>query len=433
MNITEEDKPNAVENKNNDSMPPIEEAAENLVICNETGDSVSAIEKSYVGANEKDATNTRKDEDDEIKMKNGNNAKRADGYNNNAEKADGYNNNNNVEQAYGNNNNNVKQADGHNNKVIKADDYSNNNVMQADGDNQKINEEQENDYDLVLHRFEIFKKEQKIQQLQMELENLKMQTNEKKENVLETKRRIETLKELIPMFDGGDQFKNWLLILKGVRDTYKVDENVLRALIYNKLKGKAKEWLFSNPGFMAEPVDKLLIEMGNMFQDRETKIDVRRKLENCVWRSGECFAKYYNEKLIFANGIDLPEDEFILYAIEGIPDVNLRNTAKLQNFSSKAKLKQAFKNVEQPMSSGQQRSRQTKKVDQQQGKDDVKPKRNVKCYNCNSIGHMANECRKPKREDGACFACAGMGHVAKDCQLYKKTPNTRNGNDYNVS
>ncbi|KAM8701765.1 hypothetical protein ACLKA7_000103 [Drosophila subpalustris] len=122
MNITQEDKPNAVENKNNDSMPPIEEVAENLVICNETGDSVSAIEKSYDGANEKVATNTYKDEDDEIKMKNGNNAKRADGYNNNAEKADGYNNNNNVEQAYGNNNNNVKQADGHNNNVITADD-----------------------------------------------------------------------------------------------------------------------------------------------------------------------------------------------------------------------------------------------------------------------------------------------------------------------
>ncbi|XP_034475587.1 zinc finger CCHC domain-containing protein 13-like [Drosophila innubila] len=45
----------------------------------------------------------------------------------------------------------------------------------------------------------------------------------------------------------------------------------------------------------------------------------------------------------------------------------------------------------------------------------------TKCFNCNSFGHMAAECRKPKRDDGACFACGKLGHRAKECSLYKKT------------
>ena len=43
-----------------------------------------------------------------------------------------------------------------------------------------------------------------------------------------------------------------------------------------------------------------------------------------------------------------------------------------------------------------------------------------KCYNCNLMGHMARECKKPKREKGACFECGKQGHVVKDCPQKKK-------------
>nr|XP_041630269.1 DNA-binding protein HEXBP-like [Drosophila kikkawai] len=93
------------------------------------------------------------------------------------------------------------------------------------------------------------------------------------------------------------------------------------------------------------------------------------------------------------NEIDLDEDELIEYMIAGIPDVNLRNIAKLQNFSTKTEMLEAFI----------QRNAQERK-----------------CYNCNSLGHISSECRKPKREMGTCFACGKPGHQAKDCEQYKK-------------
>ena len=43
-----------------------------------------------------------------------------------------------------------------------------------------------------------------------------------------------------------------------------------------------------------------------------------------------------------------------------------------------------------------------------------------RCYNCNGFGHMARECKKPKREKGACFECGKQGHVVKDCPQKKK-------------
>jgi hypothetical protein len=45
--------------------------------------------------------------------------------------------------------------------------------------------------------------------------------------------------------------------------------------------------------------------------------------------------------------------------------------------------------------------------------------RPMKCYNCNKNGHMAKECKEPKREKGACFYCAKLGHQAKDCRKKK--------------
>ena len=42
--------------------------------------------------------------------------------------------------------------------------------------------------------------------------------------------------------------------------------------------------------------------------------------------------------------------------------------------------------------------------------------RPIKCYNCNKNGHIAKECKDPKKEKGSCFYCGKMNHQAKDCR-----------------
>ena len=49
-----------------------------------------------------------------------------------------------------------------------------------------------------------------------------------------------------------------------------------------------------------------------------------------------------------------------------------------------------------------------------------------KCVNCGKEGHLAADCRGPKRELGQrpCFICGKTGHIARDCKE-PKTPGPR--------
>ena len=48
-----------------------------------------------------------------------------------------------------------------------------------------------------------------------------------------------------------------------------------------------------------------------------------------------------------------------------------------------------------------------------------------RCFNCNTYGHMAKECWKPKKdkETRRCYKCDKVGHLAKDCRLEQKIKN----------
>jgi len=54
--------------------------------------------------------------------------------------------------------------------------------------------------------------------------------------------------------------------------------------------------------------------------------------------------------------------------------------------------------------------------------DSFDEQRRPKCFNCNIYGHMARECKKPKksRETRKCYKCDKVGHLAKDCRSKQK-------------
>ncbi|XP_053966895.1 uncharacterized protein LOC128868624 [Anastrepha ludens] len=254
----------------------------------------------------------------------------------------------------------------------------------------------------------------KMSLLQREIELLKLQKaqleREKTISKVATEGvAFETLKDVIPAYDGGDGFKAWHNQLLHLREVVQVNDAVLGVVIHTKLKGAALAWYNAKPMF-PKKVDELLREMESVFGAGESKLDRRRKFEKRMWSSEESFANYFNDKCLLGGELNLGDEELADYLIEGIPDRQLRNQARLQNFTTANDVLRAFRSISLP--------------------EHTEPKQRtverMRCYNCNCSGHYAKDCRKPKREAGSCFACGQLGHYAAECKQHKKNKNTFN-------
>ncbi|XP_049310646.1 uncharacterized protein LOC125778139 [Bactrocera dorsalis] len=225
---------------------------------------------------------------------------------------------------------------------------------------------------------------------------------------------LDLIKNLIPEYEGGVNFNLWAAQFKSVTSAYTINEGESRIIFLNKLKGKAQQWLYGNPDFATQQVDELISQMNQVFGSGENKVVLRRKFETRKWKSGERFIEYFNDKVVLANQLQLGEEELVEYIIDGIPDYRLRNQAYMQCYTTKAQLLQAFSKIEtgpKPIAPAQSQIQERR------------------CYNCSSRGHLAAECRKPKREMGTCYGCGSQNHQIATCPE-KKTVHAVN--EYNV-
>lgn len=174
-----------------------------------------------------------------------------------------------------------------------------------------------------------------------------------------------------------------------------------------------------------------------MFDLRPSRMKLRREFKEYKWKPGNAFSDYYHYKLILANNVPVEEIKVIDYLIDGIPDEQLQNQARLQRFKNKADLLSAFEmiTISDPRSHNSMittnkaehktgRSTLGDKEDKAKGKEDKNKdkvtKKQIRCFNCGKNGHWAKECQQEPREKGACFKCGEMGHTIKDCPKNSK-------------
>ncbi|XP_036141752.1 uncharacterized protein LOC105830451 [Monomorium pharaonis] len=239
---------------------------------------------------------------------------------------------------------------------------------------------------------------------------------------------ITALGELLSEFSGAeDTFGNWRKQLELVRGTYNLDDNCTRILIGMKLKQKALKWFHAKPENLEIPVAELIDLMEKMFDYRPARIKLRRKFEKRRWRSDESFSEYYYNKVILASRLSVDDDELIDCIIDGIPEIPLRNQARMHRFETKENLLRAFKQIklrpENKIRLGRHGEKPGDKVEEKTPlkSKEVEQRRVSRCYNCNKEGHMARECDKTKRERDSCYECGATDHVMRDCKKKKQT------------
>lgn len=278
-----------------------------------------------------------------------------------------------------------------------------------------------------------------IQALKAELKNIKIQCelltsqNEKLLRKINTQTQeadavdaavtelpFDVVKEFLPEFNDDADFTVWVEQFRNLTSLYTLDDNFQRMLLMNKLKGKARQWLQSKPNLISERVSDLLQQLAEFFEVKENKMILRRKFQMRTWLYTESFLEYYKAKTSMAKGISMEEDELVDCIIEGIPDEQLRTQAHMQCYRSTASLVLAFSKI------------QLKKVVSSTSTNTKAQKAAtvVRCYNCNSLGHFAADCKKPKREMGACFACGSKEHRIAACPDKKSAVQFLEDNEY---
>jgi len=130
------------------------------------------------------------------------------------------------------------------------------------------------------------------------------------------------------------------------------------------------------------------------------------------------------------------------YLIDGSPNNHLQNLMRMKEFSIKEDMLRVLEKIplrstgktnpkrDTRLSAKDKTKSQTDSLkdserrEEKQMKSDEGKSRSPRCYNCNKIGHLAADCRLPKREKGSCFQCGEMGHLSKECPT-KATASTK--------
>ncbi|CAK9833038.1 Transposon Tf2-9 polyprotein [Anthophora retusa] len=235
-----------------------------------------------------------------------------------------------------------------------------------------------------------------------------------------TRASVTAIAELLSHYDGDGPYEYWERQFQLLREAHRLTDHEAMVLVGSRLRGKAMEWLHSRPEYVAMPTDDLLREMKTMFHHLPSKVARKREFEQRRWKHGERFSDYYHQKLILGNRVPVDEDEIIEHLLEGIPDMTMRNQARIERFKTKADLFAAFEKVVLPPAADT--TRISKKAAGANGYLEKQRPRAAdgqqqvieRCHNCGGKSHRAAEC--PMRDRGAkCFHCREFGHIASKC------------------
>ncbi|XP_073838474.1 uncharacterized protein [Musca autumnalis] len=212
----------------------------------------------------------------------------------------------------------------------------------------------------------------------------------------------------LPKFTGDDGYTvtKWLEEFEKVTNVVGCAQAEKYIFARRMVSGSAKLFLRSTK---AEDWPSLKKELAAEFQRTVGVKDILRKLDSRKWKRGqESLHRYALEMQEIGEGAPITPAELVEFIVEGMQDKSMAALV-FMNTTTVADFKMLIPKYEKMVAERAQR--QVKSVT-------VEPARQeVRCYNCQGIGHYANVCKRPQRPMGACFKCGRTGHLKTNCPL----------------
>lgn len=233
---------------------------------------------------------------------------------------------------------------------------------------------------------------------------------------------------VIPEFDPlvKDQtVLTWITKVEECAEIYGWEEREIIHYSLPKLTGVAKTWYQGLTSILHTWTEwkRKLIES---FPCREDYAELLTEMLAKKVKYGESLEQYYYAKINLLNRCKIHGKQAVDCLLYGVEDRAVKVGAQAAQFREPEKVLQYFRTVKVGQSRDFQES--TRRHSQHDRRFGTIPNRldlsksgrgtnfNIKCYNCNEVGHPSFKCEKPLVK---CTSCDRMGHLASNCRSTK--------------
>ncbi|XP_073829588.1 uncharacterized protein [Musca autumnalis] len=246
--------------------------------------------------------------------------------------------------------------------------------------------------------------ESRLRALQLEKEIDRMETQNDKKSLM----AFAEIEGALPKFTGDDDHDVTKWVDEFERVTNVVGCAEAEKFIYARrlLDGSAKLFMRSAK---AESWVALKKELCAEFHKEVGAKEILRKLGNRKWKKGqESLHRYTLEMQELSEGAPITQAELVEFITEGMQDKSMAALVFL-NATTVADFKKLIPKYEKMVAERAQKQVKFTAV------ETVMPE--IRCFNCQGIGHYSNVCKKPQRPMRACFKCGRTGHFRMNCPL----------------
>ncbi|XP_067204182.1 uncharacterized protein [Linepithema humile] len=222
------------------------------------------------------------------------------------------------------------------------------------------------------------------------------------------------VEDSIRPFTGDEKYPvaRWIVDFEEAAELFGWTDMQKMIFAKKSLRGLAKLFIQGERGL--DTWKKLKRALKDEFSDSVNSAELHRQMDKKKIKKDESVRAYFLVmKEIAARG-KIEEEALFQYVIDGIDDQSM-NKSILYGAENMKEFKEKLKIYEKVKTKSAGINKASNLIT---GKKTMKPKEEVRCFNCGELGHKSTMCES-KNKGTKCFRCNEFGHKSIDCKKEK--------------